>query len=273
MHDNTPPPPGVDTTRPSPARMYDYALGGKDNYQVDREAGSKILAVAPGMAELATYNRAWLRRVVRYLCQQGIGQFIDIGSGLPTVENVHEVAQRHRAGARVVYVDHEPTVHVHARALLDGDEGTEFVLADARDPDAVLNADETTRLIDWSEPTGLILASVLHFFGDAADPAGTAARLAERLPAGSFVAVSHASSERSAPELRARLDAVYRGASEYLYLRPRGDIAGIVDAVTASVGRWEMVEPGLVPVQDWRPDEDVPPPPLTILGAMVRRVA
>ncbi|TYK45133.1 SAM-dependent methyltransferase [Actinomadura decatromicini] len=268
MPDATPP-PGVDTTRPSPARLYDWALGGRDNYQVDREAGAAALAVVPGLRETAVYNRAWLKRVVRYMCEQGIRQFIDIGSGLPTAENVHQVAQRHHPDARVVYVDNDPSVHVHARALLDDTDQagqTAFVLADVRAPNTIMATAEVDRLIDLSQPVGLIIAAVLHFVGGNDDPADLVARLTGPLSPGGYVAISHATTEGASPEALAAVDAVFRNASEYQYVRSRDEIERILNAVPRGL----MMDPGLVPVHEWRPDERVPEPPMALLGAVLR---
>ncbi|TDD14421.1 SAM-dependent methyltransferase, partial [Nonomuraea diastatica] len=185
-------PQGVDTASPSVSRVYDFMLGGKDNYESDREMARLALEVAPDAPEAARAAREFLRRVVRHLtAEAGIRQFLDIGSGLPTQGNVHEIAQASAPGTRVAYVDNDPIVLVHGRALLAVDDTTTVVEADLRQPDKILDDPEVARLIDFTEPVGLLLLGILHHLPDEDDPAGLTARLVSRLPPGSHLAVSH----------------------------------------------------------------------------------
>src|SRR3954463_12944373 len=154
---------GIDITRPSVARMYDYYLGGKDNFEIDRVAVRQVEEAMPEIRQLAQENRAFLRRAVRFMSRQGIRQFIDIGAGLPTVGNTHEIAQEITPDARVVYVDNDPAVHVHGQALLAANENTTVVMADMRRPEEVLGHPETTRLIDFDRPVGVMLIAMTHF--------------------------------------------------------------------------------------------------------------
>ncbi|MFD0854878.1 SAM-dependent methyltransferase, partial [Actinomadura adrarensis] len=176
MPDHTPVPPGIDVTRPSSARVYDYLLGGKDNYQPDREVAEQVLQLAPELKNVAVENRRFLIRVVKQLAGQGFDQFIDLGSGLPTQENVHEVAQSINPDARVVYVDRDPLVLAHAQALLgSGRNNVAYVHADIRDLNTVLGDIEERQLIDFRRPVVLLLVAVLHFVADADGPAGLVA--------------------------------------------------------------------------------------------------
>ncbi|MBA9005056.1 SAM-dependent methyltransferase [Thermomonospora cellulosilytica] len=243
--------PDIDVTQPTPAGVYDYLLGGTDNYSGDRRAAHAILDHVPEIRSDARANRNFLIRVVRHLVSAGIEQFIDLGSGLPTAENVHEVAQAANPDARVVYVDFDPRVLPHARALLGSTEGrTAYVQEDIRNVSDVLEAPETRQLIDMSKPVGLLAAAVLHFIPDEHDPAGIVARYVERLPSGSYLAISSGSSSGTPPELLARIDQVFANAPNPLYFRPREVIAGFF-------GDLELVDPGLVHVKDWPvPDPD-----------------
>ncbi|MFF5261394.1 SAM-dependent methyltransferase [Actinomadura viridis] len=265
MHDDTTPPPGVDTRTPSAARIYDYMIGGTDNYVVDRQAAESILKLAPATRDLGTYNRQFLQRVIGYMVTEaGIDQFIDIGSGLPTVDNVHQVAQRLNPAARVVYVDNDPTVLLHARALLNGSEQCAFLQADAREPDAILNTPETQRLIDLERPVGLLLAGVLHFIPPEDDPAGLVAAFTGALAAGSHVGISHASSEGAPQEVLDQIRLTYRNATAKLRLVPRDQIEKLFSGL-------RLVEPGVVEVQDWRPDTPRPSCELRVLGGVAVR--
>src|SRR6516165_10806739 len=176
MAETTCPTGGIDTSVPNIARMYDYWLGGKDNFAADREAAERLAAVIPALPWLARQNRDFLQRTVEFLAGEGITQFLDIGSGLPTNQNVHEVAQRVRPDARVVYVDIDPVVVSHAQALLSGSQTT-AVRADLSRPEEILNAPEVRRLIDFGQPVAVLVIAVLHILPDEADPAGAMARI------------------------------------------------------------------------------------------------
>jgi hypothetical protein len=242
---------GFDTSVAHPARMYDYFLGGKDNFPADKAAAEQLLAVVPETRVGARENRAFLQRAVRFLAAEaGIRQFLDIGTGLPTQGNVHEVAQEVAPEARVVYVDNDPIVHVHATALLGG-PGTASVLADLRAPEEVLNHPETQRLIDLDQPLGLLLVAVLHFVRDEEDPAGIVARLVAAMTPGSYLVLSHATGDLVPPDVGSKATRAYDRASAPLVLRTRAEIERLFDGL-------ELIEPGVVQLCNWRPDGDLP---------------
>ncbi|GAA3747483.1 SAM-dependent methyltransferase [Salinactinospora qingdaonensis] len=245
-------PPEVDMTTPSAARLYDFYLGGKDNFPADRQAGNDLLARIPEVRTMAQANRLWLRRVVRYLvAEAGVRQFIDIGSGLPTADNTHEIAHRHDPQARVVYVDHDPIVLAHARALLAEDPvTTDVVQADLREPHTILRAPQTQRLIDPEQPVAILLVAVLHFLRDQDGPHEILAQLREELAPGSFLAVSHVEND-TMPERAELLEQLYAATSSPGQTRGYAEIAGFFEG-------FELVDPGLCHVSDWRPDPDEP---------------
>jgi hypothetical protein len=268
-----PAPPGVDISRPSIARVYDYMLGGKDNFAVDRQAGEMALRVTPDGPEAAVANRAFLRRVVRYLvAEAGIHQFLDIGSGLPTQGNVHEIAHELDKSVRVVYVDDDPMVLAHANALLTEAETTTVVQADVREPEAILDHPEVRKYIDFDRPVGLLLLGILHHLHDDEDPAGIAARLRAPLVPGSHLAISHFHNPGHAhPDAARKALEVERIFNE-----------------TLGTGRWrthreilvyfgdlELLEPGLVPFAEWRPGTEQPPRQTdtyhTFIGGVARK--
>jgi hypothetical protein len=242
------PPARIDTSRPNPARIYDALLGGKDNFPADRAAAHEILNVAPQARRGARENRAFLQRAVRYLAgEAGIRQFLDIGTGLPTQGNVHQVAQAVAPDARVVYVDHDPVVHVHANALLANHTTTIAVLGDLREPEVILGHPDVRRLLDFTRPLAVLLVAVLHFLRDEEDPAGIVARLREAMAPGSYQVVSHATGDFH-PDQGAKVTQVYQQASAPLVLRSRGQIARFFDG-------FDLVEPGLVEPVAWLPDK------------------
>jgi len=247
-------PSDVDTSRPHPARMYDYYLGGKNNYLVDRQAAAAVLRAAPEVRDIARANRAFLQRVVRYLVgEAGIRQIIDIGTGIPTAGNVHEVARHSAPDVRVVYVDNDPIVHVHANALLTGEGTTSIVLGDLRDPDAILAHPKVRELIDFDEPAALLLVAILHFIPDKAQPRRIVATFREALAPGSYLALSHGTGDFHDASVVAGASAVYEGATAPLVLRPH-------QQVSAYFGGWDLIEPGLVQAPLWRPDGKPPRP-------------
>lgn len=247
-------PPGIDPTVPSIARAYNAFLGGKDNFAVDRELVRGTVEVLPDGPAGARANRAFLRRVVRYLVQEvGLRQFIDFGSGLPSQGNVHEVAREIDPGVRVVYVDIDPMVLAHARALLAGGNTT-VITADIRQPDAILEHPDLRELIDFDQPIGLLMFAILHHINDQEDPGGIAAKLRDRLCPGSHLAVSHFYNPLEYPEESERVLATERLFNEQLGTgrwRTREEILGYF-------GDLELIDPGLVPMQDWRPDPGGP---------------
>jgi hypothetical protein len=260
-------PAGIDTSRPSVARMYDYYLNGKDNYAVDREAVAKVAEVLPEVRQVARENRAFLRRAVRYMARQGIRQFIDVGSGLPTVGNTHEIAQEIIPGARVVYVDNDPVVLAHGRALLAADDNTTVATADLHNPDDVLGHVETRRLIDFDEPVGILLIAMVHFLASEERPQ-VMGRLRDALVPGSHITATHTSTDGQSADAIAQIEAVYATTPTPIYLRSRSEISPFFDGL-------EMVEPGLVMLHDWQPDQEDPGPAPTrwMYGGMGRKAS
>jgi hypothetical protein len=231
---------------PTPARIYDYLLGGKDNYPADRAVAEAMIVQLPNVQQAVRLNRAFLRRVVRYLMgEAGIKQIIDIGAGLPSAGNTHEVALDLCAQARVVYVDNDPVVLAHARDMLHGVPGAAVINHDMLEPEKILADPAVRELIDFGEPVALLFLSILHFISDEADPAGIIARLLAPFPAGSYVAISHAAYD-TAPEVK-EVAQVFDDASSQGHVRTRAEIAALVAGM-------EILEPGLVYPQEWRPD-------------------
>jgi len=227
--------------------MYDYYLGGKDNFESDRIAAREVIAANPEVRIMARANRDFLVRAVRFIAEQGVRQFIDLGTGIPTSPNVHEVATAAHPDARVVYVDHDPIVMAHNRALLETRAGVLTVQADLRRPANILNHPGVQRLIDFSEPYALLLMSVLHFVSDADDPPGIIARFRDRMAPGGYLALSTVTSEGLTPAEIERIEATYTRAGVSPTGRTRERIAELFAG-------FELVEPGIVPVQSWRAD-------------------
>ena len=238
---------------PSSARIYDCLLGGKDNYPADRNAAAIIASRLPNARQAARWNRDFLRRVVRYLVREaGIRQIIDIGAGLPAAANTHEVALEARPDVRVVYVDHDPVVLAHGRDLLHAVPGTAIIEADLREPEAILSDPGLTARIDLREPVAILLLSVLHFIADEADPAGLIARLHGAFPAGSHVAISHATPDAVAEVADAAK--VFDEATTPAHVRTGPEIAKLVIGL-------DMVDPGLTWTPQWRPEPGPAVPP------------
>jgi SAM-dependent methyltransferase len=248
-----------DPTTPNIARLYDYYLGGKDNFAADREAAERILAVAPELRLAARENRAFLGRAVRFLARQGISQFLDIGTGLPTQGNVHEVAAEVADDARVVYVDKDPVVLGHARALLAGVDGkTVVVEGDLRRPEDILEHEDVVKAIDFGRPVGLLLVAIMHFIRAEEEPERILATLRDALPPGSYLVMSHGTRDARAEAVTTGTK-VYQDATSPLVLRGRGEIEALFDG-------FDLVDPGLVWLPQWRPDEqDLFDPPETSL--------
>ncbi|WP_308211816.1 SAM-dependent methyltransferase [Actinoallomurus soli] len=240
--------PTVDVTRPSVARMYDYYLSGKDNFEVDRAAAEQVAQAMPEIRELALENRSFLRRAVRYMTQRGVRQFLDIGSGLPTVGNTHEIAQEIAADARVVYVDVDPVVLVHGRALLGRDKSTTVVQGDMRRPGEVLGHQETTRLLDPTAPVGVLMIAMIHFL-TLEERRSVMEELRAALPPGSYLAATHVTGEGHSASAVEQIEAVYATTPTPIYFRPRQEIAGFFEG-------FDVVEPGLVTIDRWNPDSD-----------------
>lgn len=240
--------PGIDPSKAHVARMYDYYLGGDNNFEADRIACMELDKIVPGTRGLAINNRNYLVRVVRALAHEyGIKQFIDVGTGLPTQDNVHQVAKVAHADARVVYVDNDPIVAVHARHLIADDDSTVFLLGDARHTEDILSNPDTQRLINFDEPVAVLYISFLHQIPDRDDPAGLVRLMMDRLAPGSFVAVSHLVS--ADPELRTRLTDLMLTMTEGNWGRVR-----MKREVDAFFNGLEVMPPGLVEITTWRPD-------------------
>lgn len=252
----------IDLEKPNAARMYDYYLGGAHHFEPDRLLAGQVEQVAPWVKYVARINRAWLRRVVTFLMDQGVRQFLDLGSGIPTVGNVHEIAQRVDPASRVVYVDYEAVAVHHSYELLKGNDNAAVVWADVRDPRSVLEHAEVARLIDFSQPVGLLIAGLLLFIGDEYDPAGLVGTYRAACPAGSYLAISTMSQDEADPktaEQLAGLLRLYESANEQVYPRDR-----------ATIESWfagtELVDPGLVLLDDWRPEGQPSASPARLLG-------
>jgi SAM-dependent methyltransferase len=240
-------PETIDIERPSVARMYDYYLGGSHNFAVDRATAQRMIAAVPEAPLMAQANRAFLRRAVRFLVDAGIRQFLDIGSGIPTVGNVHEIAQQAAPDARVVYVDIDPVAVAHSRELLAGNELATVIQEDVRRPREILHHPEVAKLLDLEEPLGLMIVAVLHFVPDDDDPAGVIRTLRDALAPGSYLTLSQASHDGRADDERRDAHEVYRRTDNPLFPRGRAEVTGFFDG-------FELVDPGVVWVPQWRPD-------------------
>jgi hypothetical protein len=236
---------GIDISRPNVARVYDYFLGGGCNFQPDRDFAEKIREVIPEAERAAQLNRAFLRRAVRFCLDEGIRQFLDLGSGIPTVGNVHEIAQRVDPDCRVVYVDHEPVAVAHSELVLDGNKNADVLLADMCDVDLVLTSEPVRRLLDFTQPIAVLMVGVLHYVPDSADPWTAASRYVDVMPSGSYLALSHG----ALVEVQRSLDGwrMFDQANAPGGGRPR-------EQVEAFLTGTELVPPGLVWTPEWRPD-------------------
>jgi hypothetical protein len=245
-------PQDINTDVAHPARVYDYWLGGKDNFPADRALGEMMIQAIPNMRGLAAANRAFLRRAVRYLAAEaGVRQFLDIGTGIPTSPNVHEVAQEAAPGTRVVYVDNDPIVLAHARALLTSQDAgeTAFIMADLREPKSILDHPTLAATLDLSQPVAVMLVAVLMYFRDTDDPNPfeMVATVMEPMPSGSYLAVTHPTPDFN-PEETAQAVAAAEAAGITLVPRGQAEIARFFSGL-------EVVDPGVTPVLSWRPDE------------------
>ena len=236
----------VDIDRPSAARVYDYYLGGSHNFAVDREMAREAIADWPDLPLIMQDNRAFMRRAVRHCLASGIDQFLDVGSGIPTAGNVHEVAQAENPAARVVYVDIDPVAVAHARALLADDPRTGVVHADFLDVGAVLGAPDTRALLDLDRPVALLVVALLHFVGDERRPGEALARYRDALVPGSHLVLSHASAD-GAPQVADDHAALYRRTATPMSMRPHGEVVRFFDGFT-------LLDPGVVHIPLWRPD-------------------
>jgi hypothetical protein len=260
-------PAPIDTSVAHPARRYDYWLGGRDNFAADRQSGDAIAAAFPMIRTAVLENRRFLHRAVRFLAgTAGIHQFLDIGTGIPTRPNVHEIAQGIAPDARVVYVDNDPVVLTHARALLTSSEegATAYVDADLRQPDRILGDPALRRTLDLSRPVALMLVAIVHFIPEQDDPYGIVGRLLAALPSGSYLVMSHATSDYLPRELVSDIAAGRHGQGR---LRTRAEFTRFFDGL-------ELVPPGIVPVPEWRAEDEPQPRPTAadtaVYGAVAR---
>jgi SAM-dependent methyltransferase len=242
-----------DPTVPNVARVYDYMLGGKDNFQADRDLAAQLVANAPTSAWIARQNREFLARAVRYCAEHGIRQFLDLGSGLPTMDNVHEVAFRTSTDARVVYVDNDPIAVTYARALLAKSPGVVAIEADLRRPDEVLELAQSAGQLDLSQPVAVLIVAILHFIADSENPAQLLRTLIAAMAPGSYLVLSHATHEAQ-PEEADRAKAIYQRASSPLVTRTHEEIMSLFAGLP-------LVDPGLVYTVQWRPGHPPPDPP------------
>ncbi|WP_414719822.1 SAM-dependent methyltransferase [Umezawaea sp.] len=230
------------------ARTYDYILGGGHNFAVDRAVGVQIERIMPGLRQAARVNRAFLGRAVRFMVDRGVRQFLDIGSGIPTVNNVHEVAQSRDPECRVVYVDRDPVAVAHSELMLSGNDRAAVVHADMRDPEGILDSPEVRRLLDLDQPVGLLMLLMLHWVDDESDPPGLLARYRAALAPGSHLAVTHASGDHQGDEVTDATEVIRRSRSQdQMNLRTRAEIGELLTG-------FDLLEPGLVGCGEWRPE-------------------
>ncbi|HET6504864.1 MAG TPA: SAM-dependent methyltransferase [Amycolatopsis sp.] len=237
---------GLDLEKPNSARVYDYLIGGKLNYAIDRDFARKVTAQLPRAAWICRQNRLWLRRVVRFGISQGVRQFLDIGSGMPTEGHVHEIAQAADPEARVVYVDNEPVAIAHSEIVLAGNDRVAMVSADGEQPEEVLDDPVTRRLLDLSQPVMVIMAAFVHFIPPESDPAGLIARYRHELASGSYVALSSDTGDEQDDEMF-RAVKLYEGTTNPLYLYGRDDLRALMTGL-------DIVDPGVVFTPQWHPD-------------------
>jgi len=259
--------PDIDVTIPSSARIYDYYLGGKDNFPADREAAERALSVLPQGRAVAWANRRFLVRAVRYLAHNGIRQFIDLGTGIPTRPNVHEVARSIVPTARVVYVDNDPEVTLHSRALLAKDrDGIAALYGDIRYPLAIVTNHALRQVIDFRQPVGVLFVAVLHFLTNGDDPYNSVGVFREQMSAGGYLVVSHITSDQTGSHVMAAIKEAYAKASAPAVFRSSTEIQQFFNG-------FRLVKPGLVEVSDWRSRSRKPadPPTLRVLGGVGRK--
>jgi SAM-dependent methyltransferase len=240
-------PDEIPLDRPNAARIYDYYVGGYHNFEVDRLAADRLAQINPDVRLASWVNRAFLRRCVRFLVEQGIDQFLDIGSGIPTVGNVHEIAQAADPSARVVYVDIDPVAVAHSQAMLQGNPGVAAICADARQPDQILGHAEVRRLLDWSRPAAVLFVAVLHLLPDDDQAYRAVVTLRDVLTAGSYVAVAHPSCEDAPPTLIEQINKLTEASASRYQYRTLAKIRRFFDGL-------DLIEPGLVYTPLWRPE-------------------
>ncbi|WP_327682968.1 SAM-dependent methyltransferase [Kitasatospora sp. NBC_00458] len=240
-------PEGTDLDKPNAARVYDYYLGGSHNFEVDREMARKAIALWPELPQIMRSNRAFLRRAVQFTAERGISRFLDIGSGIPTFGAVHEIARAIRPESQVVYVDRDPVAVAHSRLLLEGDEGCSAVQADVRDVDDLMSRPEVTELLAAGEPVAVLLVAVMHFVEDQDDPWKLIEVIRDALPPGSALVLSHASLE-GRPDQAEDHQRLYKMTPTPLTMRTH-------EQITAMFAGFDLVEPGVVYLPQWRPEQ------------------
>jgi SAM-dependent methyltransferase len=239
----------VGADRPSAARMYDYFLGGSSNFAVDRAAAERALAGFPKLADGMRANRTFLRRAVRFLAEEGIDQYLDLGSGIPTAGNVHEIVEQVNPRAHTVYVDIEPVAVEHARLLLEHNSNATIVQGDLRQPAELLANPAVHDLIDFNRPVAVLIVGTMHFISDADDPAAIVVGYRDALTPGGYFALTHGTAEGQEPAQTAATTTEYRNSPTPLHLREHAEVLALFDG-------FELVEPGLVAVHEWRPDQE-----------------
>ncbi|QMU69474.1 SAM-dependent methyltransferase [Streptacidiphilus sp. P02-A3a] len=262
-------PEDVDSERPSIARIYDFYLGGNHNFPVDREAARQVVEMAPELPEIMRVNRAFLRRAVRHLVEGGIRNFLDLGSGIPTVGNVHEIAQAFDPTSRVVYVDNDQVAVAHSREILNGNDRAMAILADLREPATVLDDPEVNRLLllGLGEPMAVLMSAVLHFVPDDEEAAALVATYRDAMPSGSYLVLSHACDRASAAKRVGPAAAQYSRTIAPMKLRSPEEVTRLLDG-------FEILDPGVVYCSQWRPDPadgPVPADPLPTACAVARK--
>jgi hypothetical protein len=249
MHQSNWVPDEVLLDRPNVARMWDYYLGGGHNFAIDREAAERAIKLYPDLPLVAQVTRAFLGRAVRFLLQQGIDQFLDVGAGIPTANSVHEIAQRVIPAARVTYVDIDPVAVAHSRAILRNTPNTIAVQADARRPQEIVDHPDVRAVLDWNRPIGLLAIAIFHFIPDNAEALGILSVLREALPSGSYLALTHASADTVDKASAEQGEELYKRASAPLHFRTRDEISELFEG-------FEVIEPGVVFIPTWRPETD-----------------
>ncbi|HJP80428.1 MAG TPA: SAM-dependent methyltransferase [Pseudonocardiaceae bacterium] len=239
-------PTDMDVAVPSAARVYDYLLGGAHNFDADRMVGEKVLAVQPNGRQIARSNRAFMSRAVRFMVSEGITQFLDLGSGIPTVGNVHEIAQHADPDSRIVYVDYDPVAVAHSQLILEFNPLATVVAADLTDPQAVLKNSTVRNFLDFSKPIGLLMVAVFHFVADDKQPSEIVKQYVEAIPSGSYVAISHLTADQMADEMAGVVEAM-KNSRDPMYFRSYAEVAELFDGL-------DVVEPGVVSAPLWRKD-------------------
>ena len=240
-------PDNVPLDRPNVARMWDYFLGGAHNFAIDRQAAEQAIKLYPDLPLVAQVTRAFLGRAVRFLLDEGVDQFLDIGAGIPTAGSVHQIAQRVNPAARVVYVDVDPVAIAHSKAILEGTANAVAVQADARRPEEIVGHPDVLRVLNWTRPIGVLAIAMFHFVPDDAEALSIIRVLRDALPSGSYLALTHATAEGVDSALAEQGEQLYRRTSAPLHFRTRDQIESLFEGL-------ELVEPGVVYVPLWRPE-------------------